>query len=785
VPVTRPFVAVRTTDQWLRCAHRDTSLDVSAGVVALAWTVAAPGSSAVPPPSGAGLAFDSECRLFHSLPEEGRVERLLWAAYDPLHPRPDSAQTIDLFGPPAQDGWPWSDGDTEAGDFVSAEPASPPFVTPRGVAVDAADRLFVAESGAGAVLVFDLPSRRRLRRIALAATPLDLAAHGLDVYLVTQSPPGLSRISAHTEPVALPLPAGVTAPARVALDAHGGIYLLDRAGQAEARVVPLDAPALAFELADAEHPDFLATDIELDGEGRLVIAGAPGADFRRFRLDGAARSEEPPLRAAGYDGRGIVRTPDSRIAYWSARGLRHALVARLRYERRGRVTTFRLDSGRYQTAWGRLFVDACIPAGTAVRVHCIATDEPPEGSTIPPGRPSNVTPTPGKDVVPHPELTPPLPPVVLALGEGGDEATRLQNALRVQALHRRETGRELPWSRPAADDLFETYEAPVLGTLDPVRPGVGRYLWVALELTGDTRTTPRLRAVRAEHPSHDLLRRLPRVFSRDDDAASFLQRYLAPLEGALTDLEARGAERRALLDPRSTPEELLPWLGGFLGLVLDGRWSASVRRKLIAEAVTLFRFRGTLRGLLRFLRICLDVDVLIVEHWRLRGVGAARLGPGGEVSNAVLGAGFRVGGALGEADWHPLEGSVADAFRTHAHRFSVIVPAPLGDEQLAMVRDLLDRHRPAHTLYELCTVEGGMRVGLGLLVELTSVVGPSGGFRPLTLGSAVLGREALLGEPWPLSRVGSVAAVATGEWTAGATVARRSSAAPGEWRPAS
>lgn len=759
--VARPFVVVRTRDQWLRCAHHDTAL--LDDVVSLAWRDTPVSVASAGPVTGAGLAFDGQCRLFHSLPEEGRVERLLWAAHDPLHPRPGSAETLDLFRPPET-------APVEAGEFVVSGDAPAALRTPRGLAVDAAERLFVAESGGAAVLVFDLPSRALLRRIDLPAVPLGLGADGLDVYCAAQSPAGLWRLSLRGEPASVALPAGVTAPSRVAVDAEGNVVLLDGAGGVGARVVPLDARLPAFAPADLV-PGFQASDVAFDSAGALIVAGAPGADLLRVRLASGAPTLEPPLRAPGYDGRGIVRTPDGRIAFWSARGLRHALPARLRYERRARVTTFRLDSGRYQTEWGRLFLDACIPAGTSLRVACIATDEPPEGATITAQLPRNVRPAPGEEVVPHAESTPPLPPLALALAATSDAP---------QALHRRETGRELIWSRAAADDPFETYETPVLGSFEPALPGLGRYLWVTLDLHGDTRATPRVRALRAEHPGHDLLRRLPRVFSREQQAASFLQRYLAPLEGLLVDLEARAAQRRVLLDPRGAPEELLPWLASFVGLALDERLDVEARRTLVAEAVNLFRWRGTLAGLSRFLEICLGVRPLIIEHWRLRGVAASRLGGQADVSQAILGGGLRVGGALGDAQWQPLADAPPDAFRTHAHRFSVLVPRPLDAEQTALAHDVLDRHRPAHTLYELCTVAGGMRVGLGLLVEMTTVVGPGAHFRPLQLGGAALGRDGVVGPPGPFSRVGGLLGSEAREWRA----AGASAASPNPWTQA-
>jgi len=94
-----------------------------------------------------------------------------------------------------------------------------------------------------------------------------------------------------------------------------------------------------------------------------------------------------------------------------------------------------------------------------------------------------------------------------------------------------------------------------------------------------------------------------------------------------------------------------------------------------------------------------------------------------------------------------LTGSAEDAFTTHAHRFSVIIPAVLTAEQLEVVRHILDVHRPAHTLVDVCTVDAGIRVGRGLHLGLTSVIGRSGGFTPLQTGASLLGRGSIIGRP--------------------------------------
>jgi phage tail-like protein len=733
----RPFSLVRSGDQWARCSHDATFLDAASGTVELAWTSEA--DAALPSAIGvAGLAFDAHCRLLHCLPAAGRVERLRWAAIDPAAPAADQPAAVDLFAPAPPSAF---------GDFGSA-PADAGLAEPRGLAIDGNDRLFIAETGADRILVFDLWEQRLLQHTALAAgaRPTDLAAQGLRVLAVLAGTGQVVRLGARSTPVPVALPPGCTGPSRVALSPAGRLAVLATAGDAAARVW----------FTEAGWPDFAvpcATDLEWESEDVLVVARSPGADFLRMRVGRGLADVLSPLRARGYDGAGIVALPAQgsvaarRIGFWTAHGPRAAVAARVVYERRGRVTTYRLDSGSYQTEWGRVFLDACIPPGADVRLACISADDTDDAAEMPRSVPANLL----QLTLRRPDLSPPMPPLDSVPGPGEV----------VQPLHRRESGRERPWTQLPADDPFETYEAPVIA-------GPGRYLWLVLELRGNTRVSPKLRCLRAEHPTHDYLRRLPRTFSRDPVAASFLQRYLAMFEGLLGETEARAVDRDLLLEPRTAPAEVLPWLASFLGLVLDERWAQApapagqpprdVRRDYIAQVAWLFRFRGTLPGLKRFIEIYTGVPVVILEHYRLRGLGSVVLGDADVPSaNSVVGYGFRVGGEVGSEVATPISGSVADAFLTHAHRFTVIIPAALDAEQLSVVEQIVQVHRPAHTLFELCTVDAGMRLGIGLLLEVSSVVGRSGGFGRMQLGASALGRGSLLGRPAAGARLGSAA----------------------------
>lgn len=718
----RPFALVDGGDAWVRAAHTSTFLDREAGVVELAWhhpdlaasppAGSAPGSPPASAPIPGGLAFDAECRLYRADRAAGQVTRLLWKLTGPSVPDAQVPAPVELFEPEPQ---------PVLGDFAPMDATPGPLRDPRGLAVDADDRLFVAEYAAARIRVYDLWSRRLLRTVAtpLGTRPLDLASDGRQVWAALEGSPMLLRLTAREGPELEPLPPEALAPSRIAISPNGQVAVLLGAGTEDALIVLVARPHVPIEAPGA-------ADLEWESDDTLVAARAPGQDFPRWKVTAQAVERLLPLVARGYDGGGIVRTPEGRIGYWTAKGFRTAAVARVRYAQRGTVVTWRLDAGDYQAAWGRLFIDACIPAGTAVRVMTLTSDESFDEPALDRTPPGNLTTV----VVRRPDLSPPMPPVSLYPAEP-----------EWYPLHRRESGRELAWVQPERDDVFVTYEAPVMA-------GPGRFLWVGLELTGNSRVSPRIRSLRAEHPGHDLLRRLPKTFSRQEPDATFLRRFLAIFDGLTSELEARAAFRQVLLDPYATPDDMLPWLASFLGMALDERWSVEQRRELVAWTAWLFRFRGTIAGLKKFLEIYLGEAPIILEEYRLRGMGGAVLGgTGAAVSSAVLGGGFRVGGAIGEPGQTPLEGTLDDAFALHAHRFSVLVRALLTEEQTAVVEDILEMHRPAHTLVQLCTVGAGMRVGRGLHLEVSSSIGRTGGFSTLQLGAAALGRGAIVGRP--------------------------------------
>lgn len=105
------------------------------------------------------------------------------------------------------------------------------------------------------------------------------------------------------------------------------------------------------------------------------------------------------------------------------------------------------------------------------------------------------------------------------------------------------------------------------------------------------------------------LEHLPGIFQDD----GFLGRLLLIFEAIWEPLEQRQDHIALYYDPRTAPAPLLPWLASWLGLALDPHWPEARRRRLLAEAMELYRWRGTPYGLARMLEVAAGVTAEVAE----------------------------------------------------------------------------------------------------------------------------------------------------------------------------
>jgi phage tail-like protein len=298
--------------------------------------------------------------------------------------------------------------------------------------------------------------------------------------------------------------------------------------------------------------------------GTLYIAASDGNQTFAFDFKGTSFSLDLlekyfPMRL--FSGKALIT--NGKAVYYDLQDRWVPLVEqpRPRYELEGTLETDGFDGKKPDCVWHRLLLDACIPPGTAVWIE--------------------------------------------------SRAANTQNLLEKTPwqmepyLYRRGNGPELPYYQAF---LLNETKREGTGTWELLfQRAQGRYLQLKIMLQGTGRSTPRLQALRIYYPRFSYLKEyLPALYQDDATSASFLDRFLANMEGTYTVLEGRIEQVQALFDVRITGAEFLDWLAGWFGVVLNPDWDEARRRLFLSHIIELFNQRATPAGLIRSIRLAID-----------------------------------------------------------------------------------------------------------------------------------------------------------------------------------
>jgi phage tail-like protein len=277
-----------------------------------------------------------------------------------------------------------------------------------------------------------------------------------------------------------------------------------------------------------------------------------------------------------------------------------------------------------------------------------------------------------------------------------------------------------------------------------------KYLWIGATFSGDGTVSPIVRQLRVEfdYPIYD--RYLPAIYREQQCGNEFLLRLLSLFESMYAGMEHKITSLPALFDPEAAPANFLPWLASCLGLDLDESWSEEKQRSVIAEIFRLSGQRGTVAGLRDALRIFAGIDAVIEEPilnaawWSMPAAAccdacaadAASTSPP-DTGSSILGwttmlapaqpQGAVVGTSadLGQSHLITDHEFGAPLFSDVAYRFSVQIyrSQAMSETAVAKIRAVLDREKPAHTVYHLCVIDPRLRVGFQSRVGVDTVVG--------------------------------------------------------------
>ncbi|MCE8425211.1 MAG: hypothetical protein J5U17_05480 [Candidatus Methanoperedens sp.] len=267
------------------------------------------------------------------------------------------------------------------------------------------------------------------------------------------------------------------------------------------------------------------------------------------------------------------------------------------------------------------------------------------------------------------------------------------------------------------------------------RENTGRYLWVKIALsTVDENLSPSIDQMKVFYPRKSYLGYLPAIYQENpigqDDPVSkdFLERFLSIFETVFYDLETRIYDIYKYFDPDTVDSKLfLNWLASWLNIAIEDKWDENIKRTFIRDAYTLYKQKGTLAGIEKLIEIYTGKKPLIREPSRigkpmiLNDKGTFRLGINSLLLKTPV-RGFRLGedsilgrAALIDGDIFEVSGNPYSI----SHWFTVVLDLSLKDNTFDenMLKRILDREKPAHTMYNLIftgDMKGGSEVYVGM-----------------------------------------------------------------------
>lgn len=150
--------------------------------------------------------------------------------------------------------------------------------------------------------------------------------------------------------------------------------------------------------------------------------------------------------------------------------------------------------------------------------------------------------------------------------------------------------------------------------------------------------------------SRTLVNYLPGIYHTE-----FMSRFLGIFEAILSPTEWTIDNFDLYLNPGTTPRGFLPWLATWFDITFDPTWTEDQRREILSDAHRIYARRGTRWALSRVLEIYTGAAPTIIDT---------------------------------SADLDPFN-------------FRVILPLRMAELNQGLIEQLIDAHKPAHTMYTL------------------------------------------------------------------------------------
>lgn len=429
-----------------------------------------------------------------------------------------------------------------------------------------------------------------------------------------------------------------------------------------------------------------------------------------------------------------------------------------------------IDSGKRQTEWHRLYLEALIPTHCGIKVHLAASDTAINLDGTAPNNLEWFEHRFGETFQYPPSPTIPTGAWVRNPSEIPFHPGLLQHCKR----------------EPDKSGLFTVL---VQRAGKSVRALRGRYLAVRVELIGDGLTTPEVASLRVYASRFSLVKNyLPELYQETvfppnseqgtangtgaSTPADFLERFVDNFEGVLTEMEDRVAASYLLTRAESTHDDALPWLASWIGLSYDPTFPKDRRREMLRAAPSLYQRRGTLKGIQQALDVATggmvsNGSVIVVEEFRLRRTFATILGANLENDSDPLLPGFSrsansyVGDTLFLGEEHRQEflalfgaqvfqGMTAaqmaqaqlaiwDFYERLAHRITVLVHNEVLPQDFGLINRVVQLEKPAHVIASVQRATYPFMVGIASLLGVDTYLRNKPELKPVRVDESRIG----------------------------------------------
>lgn len=136
------------------------------------------------------------------------------------------------------------------------------------------------------------------------------------------------------------------------------------------------------------------------------------------------------------------------------------------------------------------------------------------------------------------------------------------------------------------------------------------------------------------------LQYLPAIFEETQPGvgrALDLGQFLLPFQAAFDEFDEVLATIDRYFAPELAPDtDFLPWLATWVALAVDEEWEMDKRRRLISQAVELYRWRGTVLGLKRYIALYTGLDESAIEIQEARWPGGMQIGVASRIGGMVV-----------------------------------------------------------------------------------------------------------------------------------------------------